>query len=68
MSYVISFNDKTDKFVMGGYEADFIMEFLMHIGIHERILMPTELPRSESEVLALLRGNGAEIELVNIDW
>ena len=68
MSYVISFNDETEKFVMDGYEETYIGEHFMSIARTEGLEAEVTSAICESHVLAILRGNGVEIELVDIDW
>lgn len=68
MSYVITFNDKSEKFVMDGYEETFIGEHFMIIARSEGLEAEITSAICESHALAILRGNGVEIELVDIDW
>lgn len=68
MSYVISFNDETEKFVMDGYEEDYIGNLLSVIAVCEGLEEHTNKAICESHALAILRTNGVEIELVDIDW
>lgn len=68
MSYVISFNDETEKFVMDGYEEKFIGSHLWTIAIKTGLEDLYVDSVSESHALSILRSNGVEIELVDIDW
>jgi hypothetical protein len=68
MSYVISFNDETEKFVMDGYQETFIGEHLMIIARSEGLEAEVTSAICESHALAALRANGIEIELIDIDW
>lgn len=68
MSYVISFNDSTDKFVMNGEEQTFVSGHLYTIAINEGFKEDFINTLSESHALEMIRSNGVEIELVNIDW
>lgn len=68
MSYVISFNDETRRFVMDGIEEKFIGDHLTVIAVREGLMQQVRKAMFESEALAILRANGVEIELVDIDW
>lgn len=68
MPYTISFNDETEKFVMDGYEETYIGEHFMSIARNECLEAEVTSAICESHALAILRGNGVEIELVDIDW
>lgn len=68
MSYTISFNDATEKFVMNGYEESYIGEHFMSIARTESLEAEVTSAICESHALAILRANGVEIELVDIDW
>lgn len=68
MPYTISFNDATEKFVMEGHEEDFIGSHLWTIAIKTGLEDSYVNSVSESHALAILRSNGIEIELVDIDW
>jgi len=68
MSYVISFNDETEKFVMDGYEENFISSHLWAIAIKEGLESAFVSTISESHALSMLLDSGVEIELVDIDW
>lgn len=68
MGYVISFNDDTGRFVMDGLEEKFIGDHLIVIAARENLVSQVKKATFESEALAILRANGVEIELVDIDW
>lgn len=68
MSYVISFNDETEKFVMDGYQETFIGEHFMIIARSEGLEAEVASAICESHALAILRESGVEIELLDIDW
>lgn len=68
MSYVISFSDETEKFVMNGREEHFIGKHLYDIAVKEGLEGMVCGVRSESHMLSILTTLGTEIELVDIDW
>lgn len=68
MSHVISFNDETEKFVMNGHEETYIGEHFVSIARAEALEAKVTSAICESHALAILRGNGVQIELVDIDW
>lgn len=68
MSYVISFNNETEKFVMDGCEEEFIGSHFWTIAIREGLESEYVNTVSESHALGMLRYNDVEIELVDIDW
>lgn len=68
MTYVISFNDEIERFVMDGVEENFIGDHLVVIAVREGLLVEVKKGAFESEALTTLRANGIEIELVDIAW
>lgn len=68
MAYVIGFDEETHTFVLDGIARKFIGDHLSVIAIKEGLVEQTNKAMFESEALAILRGNGVEIELVDIDW
>lgn len=68
MTYVISFNDETERFVMDGVEEKFISSHLWTIAIKENLEHEFVKAIRESHALSILLDNGVEIELVDIDW
>lgn len=69
MTYVITFNEETEKFAMNGYEETFIGDLFLDIAIQEglRYSLVTQAA-SESQALSILLSHGVKIELVDIDW
>lgn len=63
--YVITFDDDIDMFVMDGKYEEFIGNHFYEIAKETGV---TTSANSESHHLAILRANGVEIELVDIDW
>ncbi len=68
MTYVISFNYDTERFVMDGVEETFISSHLWTIAIKENLEHEFVKTVSESHALLMLLDSGIEIELVEIDW
>lgn len=68
MTYVISFNEDTERFVMDGVEETFISSHLWTIAIKESLEHEFVKTVSESHALSMLIDSGVEIELVEIDW
>lgn len=68
MSYVISFCDDSGMFFMEGSYEHFIGEHFLTIARKESLQEQVVKALSETHALAILRANGVEIELVDIDW
>lgn len=64
MSYTITFDNKTDTFIMNGMREDTVGDLLHWISLNERIQHQAS---SESHLLAILRDKGVEIDLLEED-
>jgi hypothetical protein len=65
--YTITFNNKSEKFVMNGYEEIFIGEHFLNIAVLEGMQAEVRTAISEGHALSILRNNGIEIDLIEED-